>query len=65
MERQEEEISAYILQFFEEQGVKTWRMEIEPGRYNIFAVLEGEERETSPSLLLTGHLDTVSAYDFE
>lgn len=65
MERQEEEISEYILGFFQNQGIKTWRIEIEPGRYNVFAVLEGAERETNPSLLLTGHLDTVPAYDFE
>jgi len=65
MDRQEEEISAYVLKFFEGLGITTWRREIEPGRYNVFAVLEGEERETSPSLLLTGHLDTVPAYDFE
>ena len=65
MEHQEEEISEYVLKFFEAHEIKTWRTEIEPGRYNVFAVLEGEERETSPSLLLTGHLDTVPAYDFE
>ena len=65
MEQQEEEISKYILDYFDRLGITTWRREIEPGRYNVFALLEGEERETSPSLLLTGHLDTVPAYDFE
>ena len=65
MENQEEAISQYILDFFLEHGFTAYRTEIEPGRYNTVAILEGTERETSPSLMLTGHLDTVPAYDFE
>ena len=65
MENQEEAISQYILDFFLEHGFTAYRMEIEPGRYNTVAILEGTERETSPSLMLTGHMDTVPAYDFE
>ena len=65
MDRQEEAISQYILDFFLAHGVTAYRREIVPGRYNTFAILEGTERETSPSLLLTGHMDTVPAYDFE
>ena len=65
MDHQEEAISQYILDFFLEHGFTAYRTEIVPGRYNTFAILEGTERETSPSLLLTGHMDTVPAYDFE
>lgn len=65
MENQEEAISQYILDFFLEHGFTAYRTEIEPGRYNTVAILEGTERETSPSLMLTGHMDTVPAYDFE
>jgi len=65
MEKQEAEISQYILDFFLEHGIKAYRRELVPGRYNVFAVLEGTERENAPSLLLSGHMDTVPAYDFE
>ncbi|MDD6815466.1 MAG: M20/M25/M40 family metallo-hydrolase, partial [Firmicutes bacterium] len=65
MDNQEEGISQYILDFFLEHGFTAYRTEIEPGRYNTVAILEGTERETSPSLMLTGHMDTVPAYDFE
>ena len=65
MENQEEEISKYILDFFLDHGIKAYREEIVPGRYNTIAILEGSERESHPSLMLTGHMDTVPAYDFE
>ena len=65
MENQEEAISQYILDFFLEHGFTAYRTEIVPGRYNTVAILEGTERETSPSLMLTGHMDTVPAYDFK
>lgn len=65
MENQEEEISKYILDFFTENGITPYRTEIVPGRYNTFAILKGEDSENNPSLLLTGHMDTVPAYDFK
>ena len=65
MENQEEEISKYILDFFTENGITSYRTEIVPGRYNTFAILKGEDSENNPSLLLTGHMDTVPAYDFK
>jgi len=65
MENQEEEISQYILDFFSANGIKAYRDEIVPGRYNTIAVIEGSDRENHPSLILTGHMDTVPAYDFE
>ncbi|MGN0733030.1 MAG: M20 family metallopeptidase [Emergencia sp.] len=65
MERQEDEVSKYILDFFEEHGIRTWRTEVEPGRFNVFAVIDGSDCENASSLLLTGHMDTVPAYDFE
>ena len=65
MENQEEEISKYILDFFTENGITSYRTEIVPGRYNTFAILKGEDSENNPSLPLTGHMDTVPAYDFK
>ena len=65
MENQEEEISKYILDFFTENGITSYRTEIVPGRYNTFAILKGEDSENNPSLLLTGHMDTVPADDFK
>lgn len=65
MENQEDEISQYIMDFFLERNIRAYRTEIVPGRFNVFAVLEGTDRENSPSLMLTGHMDTVPAYDFE
>ncbi len=65
MDNQEEEISQYILDFFLANDIKAYRKEITPGRYNTFAVLEGTNSKNHPSLLLTGHMDTVPAYDFE
>lgn len=65
MENQEEEISKYILDFFTENGITSYRTEIVPGRYNTFAILKGEDSKNNPSLLLTGHMDTVPAYDFK
>ena len=65
MENQEEEISKYILDFFTENGITSYRTEIVPGRYNTFAILKGEDSENNPSLILTGHMDTVPAYDFK
>lgn len=65
MENQEEEISKYILDFFTENGITSYRTEIVTGRYNTFAILKGEDSENNPSLLLTGHMDTVPAYDFK
>ena len=65
MENQEAEILQYILDFFLERNIRAYRTEIVPGRFNVFAILEGTDRENSPSLMLTGHMDTVPAYDFE
>lgn len=65
MDRQEEEISIYIEDFFKAHEIKTWRNEIVPGRYNTFALLPGEDPENYSSLMLSGHMDTVPAYDFE
>lgn len=65
MPRQEEEISLYIENFFKAHNIKTWRHEIEPGRFNTYAILEGSDPKNAHSLLLTGHMDTVPAYDME
>ena len=65
MAMQEELISRYILDFLRDLGIESSRKEIEPGRYNVYGVLPGSERDTAPSLMLTGHMDTVPAYDFK
>lgn len=79
MKDQEKEISLYIKNFFDEEGIPCSVIEIEEGRYNVTAVLrgsgkdEGKEQENGKtgndgsyrSLMLSGHTDTVPAYDME
>jgi len=62
MEEQEKEISAYISRFFDAEGIECRRIEIEPGRYNVYASIKGG---SGRSLMLSGHMDTVPPYDME
>ncbi len=62
MDRQEEEIAAYICKWLTGHGIKTKIYEVEKGRPNVVARIKGRG---GPSLLLTGHMDTVPAYDME
>ena len=65
MEEQEREIARYIAAYFEAEGIENEVIEIEPGRYNVTAKLPGKDPEHARSLMLSGHMDTVPAYDFE
>ncbi len=62
MDSQEEEIAAYICEWLTGHGIETEIYEVEKGRPNVVARIRGRE---GPSLLLTGHTDTVPAYDME
>lgn len=63
MEEQEKEIALYIKRFFDREGIPCHITEIAKGRYNVSAVIKGKGK--GKSLLLTGHIDTVPAYDME
>lgn len=65
MEQQEREIAHYIDDYFKAQGIDSKVIEIEEGRYNVVAKLPGKNPEKARSLQLSGHMDTVPAYDFE
>lgn len=64
MPQQEDQISQYIVDYFSSVGIAAERIEIAPGRFNVVASLPGR-REDAPSLMLSGHMDTVPAYDME
>lgn len=61
MEEQEREIAYYIKAFFDRENIPCTVTEIEKGRYNVAAVLKGSGH--GKSLMFSGHLDTVPAYD--
>ncbi len=57
----EGEAGAFVRQFFENVGLEVWEDEVTPGRSNVIARLPG--RDSTRSLLLEAHLDTVSVAD--
>lgn len=63
MERQEEEIAKYIYDVFQREGIESQLVEIKAGRYNVYARIPGNGE--GKSLMLSGHIDTVPAYDME
>lgn len=75
MENQEKEIAEYIYDFFKGEGIEVNKYEIEPGRFNVIARIPGvgktgRDKGTgvgtgAKSLMLSGHMDTVPAYDME
>lgn len=65
MEQQEREIAHYIDDYFKAQEIESEVIEIEEGRYNVVAKLSGKNPKNARSLQLSGHMDTVPAYDFE
>ena len=65
MEEQEREIARYIGDHFTAEGIENEVIEIEPGRYNVTAKLPGKNPRHARSLMLSGHMDTVPAYDFK
>lgn len=64
MEEQEKEISEYILNFFEKEGIECHMDKVAEGRYNVTGRLPGKNPE-APALILCGHTDTVPAYEYE
>ncbi len=64
MEEQEREIARYIGAYFTAEGIENEVIEIEPGRYNVTAKIPGKDPQHARSLMLSGHMDTVPAYDF-
>ena len=65
MEEQEREIAWYIGDHFTAEGIENEVIEIEPGRYNVTAKIPGKDPQHARSLMLSGHMDTVPAYDFK
>lgn len=63
MENQEREVAYYIYDLFQREGIESEIVEVMPGRCNVIARLPG--RGNGSSLMLSGHLDTVPAYDME
>ncbi len=53
----EAEIANYIERFFQQQGIRTWRQPVLPGRDNVIACLPGR---SSRRIILEAHMDTVS-----
>lgn len=53
----EEEICRFIQVWLERHGIASYRVEFAPGRPSLWAEIRGERSET---ILLSGHLDTVS-----
>lgn len=62
-ENQEKETAEYIYNLFQKEGISAELIEVLPGRYNINAVIPGSGE--GKSLMLSGHLDTVPAYDMK
>lgn len=63
LKNQEMEIAGYIHRTFLKEGIDSRLIEVKKGRYNIIATLKGEGG--GKTLLLTGHTDTVPAYDMK
>ena len=60
----EKELAYYLIDRFKSIGCKTTLFEAAPGRFNITAVIEGNN-SGKLGLLFHGHLDTVPAYNME
>ena len=63
MADQEKEIAEYIYSVFQQEGIESQLVEIKPGRYNVYGKIAGSGE--GRSLMLSGHIDTVPAYDME
>lgn len=63
MENQEKEVAEYIYALLQKEGIESQLIEIRPGRYNVYGKIPGTGE--GKSLMLSGHIDTVPAYDME
>ena len=61
LEDQEKRVSFYIRDLFLAENIPVEILEVEPGRFNVTAVLKGTGG--GRSLMLSGHMDTVPVYD--
>ena len=59
----EGKVGEYLLDTFTSWGLKTYRQEVEAGRFNAIGILEGTGG--GPTLMLSGHMDTPWAGDEE
>ena len=58
---QEQAVGLYIYNFFKDNSIDVELIEVLKNRYNVIAKIKGEG--SGRSLMLTGHMDTVPAYD--
>jgi acetylornithine deacetylase/succinyl-diaminopimelate desuccinylase len=63
LENQEKEIAEFICSFFRSEGINAEMKEVLKGRPNVYATLKGQG--SGPSLMLTGHTDTVPPYEMK
>ncbi|MGM0437546.1 MAG: M20 family metallopeptidase [Bacillota bacterium] len=59
----ERKVAEYIHQFFQDEGIESQLIKVKDNRPNIIAKIPGTGR--GRSLMLTGHMDTVPAYDMD
>ena len=62
-DNQEKETAEYIYNLFQKEGISAELIEVLPGRFNVNAFIPGTGE--GKSLMLSGHLDTVPAYDMK
>lgn len=61
IERQETAVAECICRYFEREGIESELVPVVDGRCNVIARLSGKNK--GPTLLLTGHTDTVPPYE--
>ena len=59
----ENDVSAYLYQLLNNEGIAAEVTEALPGRFNVTGILQGSGG--GRSLMLCGHMDTVPAYDMQ
>lgn len=59
----EAELARYLEDRFRKVGMRAWTQEVEPGRHNVFGLIEGSGG--GPRLLYAGHLDSAYKGDEE